>query len=127
VCWSWLDRLADLPRTGYARPPPARFGDAMTNTQQHLRKPTPGQIDYLKDLAISTGESFAYPQSFAEADAQIKRLRAKKRTSYADRRRETFQIRHDLAEPRDAAAVRRSEVSGYGSDAAWSSECPDED
>ncbi len=98
----------------------------MTNTQPHLRKPTPRQIDYLKNLALSTGQSFTYPQSFDEADAQIKRLKAQKRTPYTDRRRETLQIRRDLAEPRDAAAVLRSEVSGYGSDAAWSSDCGDD-
>ena len=41
----------------------------MTNSQPHLRNPTPRQIDYLKDLALSTGQSFTYPQSFDEADA----------------------------------------------------------
>ncbi len=98
----------------------------MTNAQPHLRKPTSKQIDYLKDLALSTGQSFTYPQSFDEADAQIKRLKRQRRTPYADRRRETRQIRRDLAEPRDAAAVLRSEVSGYGSAAAWGSDCRDD-
>ncbi len=98
----------------------------MTNAQPHLRKPTAKQIDYLKDLALSTGQSFAYPQTFDEADTQIKRLKRQKRTSYADRRRETRQIRRDLAEPSGAAAVLRSEVSGYGSGAAWSSVCRDD-
>lgn len=99
----------------------------MTNAQPHLRKPTSKQINYLKNLALSTGQSFTYPQSFDEADAQIKRLKGQRRTPYSDRRRETLLVRRDLAEPRDAAAVMRSEVSGYGSAAAWSSEVPDED
>lgn len=99
----------------------------MTNTQPHLRKPRPRQISYLKDLALATGRSFIWPQTVAEADAQIKLLRRARRTPYSDRRRETLQIRRDLAEPRDAAAVLRSEVSGYGSTAGWSTRVDDEE
>lgn len=91
----------------------------MTNSQPHL-KPTPRQLRYLKDLAIRTGGSFTYPQTFAEADAQIKRLRKRRRTSAADRRREARQVSRDLAEHRgDAASIQPSEVSGYGSSATW--------
>jgi hypothetical protein len=92
----------------------------MTNSQPQPRKPTPGQLNYLKDLAISTGGSFAYPQSFEEADREIKRLRKVKRTSTADRRRETRELRREMAERRgDAAAVRADELGGYGSSATW--------
>lgn len=91
----------------------------MTNSQPHL-KPTPRQLRYLKDLAIRTGGSFTYPQTFAEADAQIKRLRKRRRTSAADRRREARQVSRDLAEGHgDAASIQPSEVSGYGSSATW--------
>lgn len=76
----------------------------MTNSQP--RKPTPRQLSYLKDLALSTGGSFAYPQSFAQADREIKCLRSAKRTPMADRRRETCELSHEMAERRgDAAAV----------------------
>lgn len=91
----------------------------MTNSQPHL-KPTPRQLRYLKDLAIRTGGSFTYPQTFAEADAQIKRLRKRRRSSTSDRRREARQVSRDLAERRgDAASIQPSEVSGYGSSATW--------
>lgn len=91
----------------------------MTNSQPH-RKPTPGQLSYLKDLAMRTGQSFAYPRTFGEASAAIKRLEGAKRTSRADRRRETRQVRRDMAERRgDAARVRSEETRGWGSSASW--------
>ncbi len=92
----------------------------MTDPQPHVRKPTPKQLDYLKDLAMKAGQSFPYPQSFAQADVQIRRLKRTKRTSAADRRREARQVRQDFAERRGgSAAVRPSEISGYGSSATW--------
>ena len=75
---------------------------------------------YLRDLAVQRGESFAYPSTFAEADREIKRLRGKKRTSSADRRREVNTVRREMSERRgDAASVRADEVVGYGSNATW--------
>lgn len=70
---------------------------------------------------MRTGQSFAYPRTFAQADAEIKRLKSTKGTRGADRRRETRQVRQDFAERRGgSAAVRASEISGYGSSATWS-------
>ena len=95
----------------------------MTNPEPHVRKPTKPQLDYLKDLAMRTGQSFAYPRTFAQADAEIKRLESTKRTRAVDRRRETQQVRQDFATHRGgAAAVRPSEIAGYGSGATWSEE-----
>jgi len=92
----------------------------MTNSQPHIRKPTPKQLRYLKNLALSTGESFTYPKTFEDADRQIKRMRRKKRTPAADRRRETQAVRRGMADGRgDGASVRESEISGYGSSASW--------
>jgi hypothetical protein len=92
----------------------------MTNSQPHLRKPTRRQLDLLKDLAMERCQSFAYPQTFAEADAQIKRLLGTKPTRRSDRRREDRQVRHDFAERHGgSAAVRSSETDGYGSTATW--------
>ncbi len=92
----------------------------MTNSQPHITKPTPKQLDYLKDLAMKTGQSFPYPQSSAEAGVQIKRLRRARRTPAAERRRETRQVRQDFADRRGgSAAVRPSEIGGYGSSATW--------
>lgn len=91
----------------------------MTNSQPH-RKPTPRQLNYLRDLALKTGRSFAYPQTFDQADAEIKQLRGKRRTSAADRRRETRAVRAEMAERRGgASAVGEDELGGYGSRAHW--------
>jgi hypothetical protein len=92
----------------------------MTNSQPQPRKPTSRQLNYLKDLALSTGGSFAYPQSFEEADREIRRLRKQKRTPTADRRREARELSREMAERRgDAAAVRAHELGGYGAKATW--------
>ena len=92
----------------------------MTYSQLHLTRPTSRQLDYLNDLALKTGQTFAYPRTRAQASAEIKRLKAAKRTSAAERRRETYELRRDFAEGGgDAASVRADELSGYGSSASW--------
>lgn len=92
----------------------------MTNSQPHLRKPSSKQLRYLRDLALQRGESFSYPATAAQASAEIERLKARKRTSAADRRRETVQVRRDMAERRgDASSVRAEELRGWGSDCRW--------
>ncbi|HEY5054408.1 MAG TPA: hypothetical protein VII45_13475 [Solirubrobacterales bacterium] len=94
----------------------------MTNPQPHPHNPpTPRQLSYLRDLALGRGQTFAYPETFEEADRQIKRMLKVKRTSTADRRRETRAIRDAMAEGRgDSASVRMDELAGYGSSARWS-------
>ncbi len=90
----------------------------MTNSQPHIRKPTPPQLKYLRDLAEKAGESFVWPQTFGQASAEIKRLLSTPRTRVADRSRETRQLCEDFATGRgDAAAVRPDEISGYGAHA----------
>jgi hypothetical protein len=90
----------------------------MTNSQLHIRKPTPGQIKFLKDLAMRTGESFAWPKTFGQAHVEINRLLALSPSSRADRRLETEQLRRDFATGRgDAAAIRPDEIGGYGASA----------
>ncbi len=92
----------------------------MTNSQLHL-KPRPRQLRYLKDLALAVGESITYPKTRAEASAEINRLKARKRLSPGERRREDFEARCEAGERHgDAAAVRPEEISGYGSRATWS-------
>jgi hypothetical protein len=92
----------------------------MTNPQQHpSRPPTPRQISYLRDLALGRGQTFAYPRTFEEADREIKRLRKAKRTSRADRHRESQAISADMAGRGDAARIRDHELGGYGSGAHW--------
>lgn len=69
---------------------------------------------------MKTGESFAWPPTQVQASKEIRRLEKVKRTSSADRRRETKQVRSDMATRRGgAAAVRDDEIGGYGSTASW--------
>lgn len=83
-------------------------------------KPTPKQLAYLRGLAEKTGTTFAYPQTRAEASAEIKRLQHHKRSAPGDARRERRDVQRDLqTRPDDATAVRASHVRGYGSSARW--------
>jgi len=86
---------------------------------QSENPPSARQLRYLRNLAMQRGESFAYPHSAAEASAQIERLRGRKRGSYIERRIEREQVSDDMARRGGAAAVRASEIVGYGSSARW--------
>jgi hypothetical protein len=44
-------------------------------------KPTAKQLRYLRDLANSRGQTFRYPETRAQASAEIRRLRAHKADS----------------------------------------------
>ena len=93
----------------------------MTNAQPQPGKPTIKQINYLEDLAETAGETFTYPRTRAQASAEIKRLKGRKRLSPAERRREAFEDRCQAGERHgDAASVREDEVAGWGSTATWS-------
>jgi hypothetical protein len=77
-------------------------------------------MKYLRDLAAATGRSFTWPRTQREASEEIEALKKFRRSSRADRRRETRAIRADLARGRGgSAAVRDDELSGYGSTASW--------
>lgn len=93
----------------------------MTNSQLHSEEPpSPKQRRYIDDLRMQVGESGPVPHTKAEASAEIKRLKSRKRLSPAERRRESFEARREAAERHgDAAAVRPDEISGYGSNATW--------
>ncbi len=81
--------------------------------------PTTKQLRYLRNLAMQRGESFAYPQTTAQASSEIERLKGRRRASYVERRIESEQISHEMAARGGAAAVREFEISGYGSSAHW--------
>ncbi len=92
----------------------------MTNPQHHHKKPSAKQLRFLRSLAERCGESFAYPATTAEASAEIDRLKTRRRTSRADRRREVTEVRQAMASRgSDATAVRAAEIGGYGSGATW--------
>ena len=83
-------------------------------------KPTPKQLGYLRRLAASRGQTFRYPQTRAEASAEIKRLKAGRPDSRLERAIERAEgERHVRREQFDAAAVRADELEGYGSTARW--------
>ena len=86
-------------------------------------KPTTKQLRYLRDLANSRGQTFRYPQTRAEASAEIRRLRAHRPDSRLERAIERRE--GERAVPReqfDAAAIRAEETRGYGSHAHWAAQ-----
>jgi hypothetical protein len=83
------------------------------------RGPSAKQLRYLRGLAESRGESFAYPQTRAEASAEIERLRSRRPDPPGDRRRERLAVSRAMAERADAASVQDREIGGYGSSAHW--------
>jgi hypothetical protein len=97
-----------------------------THTTNDVRKPTPGQLRYLRDLAMQRGESFATPHTFAQASHEIDRLKQRKRTPRSDVRRELREVSQDMATRRgDAAQVQIGvETRGYGSSATWNTDGP---
>jgi hypothetical protein len=89
-------------------------------------KPTAKQLAYLRRLAANLGQSFAYPQTSAEASAEIGRLRAARShcdtaLERQDARRERRAIQRDLQERADDAARvdLKREATGYGANATW--------
>ena len=82
--------------------------------------PTPRQQRYLRQLALERGVSFEPPTTRFEASRLIDQLKRCPPEPRADRRREIRSVQDDLARGRgDAARVRESEISVYGSSATW--------
>lgn len=80
----------------------------------------PEQLVLLRKLADACGETFAYPQSEAEAEAEIARLEGRPVSEGLDRWIDRVGVRRDVSRSgRDAASVRDSEIVGYGSSAHW--------
>lgn len=91
----------------------------MSTTSNSERPPSQRQLSYLRSLALARGESFSLPKTREQASAEIDRLKRRGRGSYADRRRERLQVSREMAFRGDAASVRESEITGYGSSARW--------
>jgi hypothetical protein len=89
----------------------------MTNSHSH--PPTEKQLSYLRSLAVSRGETFIVPVSRSEASAEIERLKARRRSSRADRVAERFAARQIADRCAPATDVRPEEIEGYGSTARW--------
>ncbi len=83
--------------------------------------PTAKQLRFLRTLAQTSGTTFVYPATKAQASREIDRLlngliEAPGPRFDAEAQRE---IDYELGGPENAAAVREDEVTGYGADARW--------
>ena len=81
-------------------------------------KPTAKQLAHLRQLAARLGQSFAYPQTRAQASAEIRRLRSAQRGRDAgiDRqaeRRERRAIQRDLQRARRRRHARGPRARGH--------------
>jgi hypothetical protein len=101
---------------------------ARANPPAGPRPATRGQRDYLAILANRTGMAYTPPTTFAQALAEIARLRKAKRSNAGERQAELKQVSRALTTG-PASSVQDHEVDGYGSSARWSdaSHTPDDD
>jgi hypothetical protein len=90
-------------------------------------RPTPKQLAYLRVLAQRTGETFVYPQTVAQASAEIERLQKRPKSTRTEQRLDRREIQTALAErPDDASRIRADETAGYGSTATWTDKAWDD-
>jgi hypothetical protein len=105
------------------RSPPHRathLGVLEPDPEEPQVKPTNKQLRYLRDLANTRGQTFRYPNTRAEASAEIRRLRANRPDTRLQRAIERREGERAVGrEHLDATAVRREEIHGYGSHAHW--------
>jgi hypothetical protein len=91
----------------------------MQTVNESSEKPRPEQLRELRRVADARGETFAYPGTSAEADAELERLRGRAESSFAERAIERRAVGRDMAARGGAARVRDTEIVGYGSSAHW--------
>lgn len=91
----------------------------MQTVNEPSEKPRPEQLRELRRVADSRGETFAWPQTSAEADAELERLGGRAESSFAERAIERRAVGRDMAARGGAARVRDIEIIGYGSSAHW--------
>jgi hypothetical protein len=81
--------------------------------------PTAKQLKLLRVLALERGETFAVPQTRAQASREIGRLKSRSRSTRTERAIERRDVSRDLAASGDDARVRRNETTGYGANCRW--------
>ncbi len=91
----------------------------METVSETSEKPRADQLRDLRRLANACGETFAYPTTSAEAEAELERLRGRAKSSFAERAVDRRAVGRAMAERGGAARVRDSEIVGYGSSAHW--------
>jgi len=84
-----------------------------------MSQPTSRQLQYLRSLANRTGQTFTYPQTGAQASAEIQRLKRTTPQSPGERRYERKLIADQVATGLNNTSVHTDETTGHGSDAAW--------
>jgi hypothetical protein len=83
-------------------------------------KPTSRQLNYLRSLALKTGQTFTPPATSADASREIARLRATQTDPPSERRRERHALSTQLANGDGThAPVQAHETTGYGANARW--------
>jgi hypothetical protein len=89
-------------------------------TRSDQRPATRKQLAYLRALANSTGQTFAYPRTARAASLEIDRLLNAPPSSPTEIRVERKQIADAIATgPADSSRVTDDEIVGYGSSATW--------
>jgi hypothetical protein len=91
----------------------------MQTANESSEKPRSDQLHELRSLADARGVTFAWPQTSADADAELRHLRAQQASSFAERAIERRAVAHAMAARGGAAKVRDTEIVGYGSSAHW--------
>ena len=84
-----------------------------------LNRPTKPQLRYLRRLADQKGQTFTAPRTFAEASAEIDRLKALDASSSVERAIDRKAIVRDEHPVLSSARVRDDEIVGWGSNARW--------
>lgn len=92
-----------------------------------MSAPTTRQLNYLRSLALKTGETFATPRTSAEASREIDRLKGRVRPALAHRLERVTTERAAVHGLPTMAGYRDDEITGYGSNATWSSPAWDEE
>jgi hypothetical protein len=91
----------------------------MTPTNDGANRPTARQLAYLRSLANRAGQTFAYPQTSAQASAEIRRLKAVQPSTQVERAIERLDDCAVREAGKDAFAIQGFEIVGYGSTATW--------
>jgi hypothetical protein len=91
----------------------------MTPTADVDKRPTGRQIAYLKALTTRTGQTFAWPQTRAQASREIRRLKS---VSPAHNLPSDFDLGAEQAARRANAdaPIQAFEIAGFGSNCRWS-------
>jgi hypothetical protein len=84
------------------------------------KPPSPKQLNYLKALALRTGQTFTWPNTARQASDEIARLKRTPSSTPGERAIEHLEDRAAREAAQDAVAIHGCEVVGYGSSATWS-------